>query len=508
MKAELVPAKGRIATRPLRLEDGQRVTIGRGEDCEIQILDSGLSRHHSQIEMAGGQFLLRDLNSRNGTFVNGVRVRETILKDGNHVRLGGLEFIFRTLEERRRQQANLVAAVPEDSGVEYRERLDPDQTSLMHLPDGSQNLENFRRVQRDLSTVYRVGNLINSEPEPQRIYECVVDAIRNVIAADRCYLLLNRAEGPEAAKKPRLEPVASRARRDAQAGASFSSTVAEEAFKAGMCILRSDVGEDARFAAAESIIREGIRSVMCVPVESPDGILGVLYVDTVGRSQGFRKHDLELLAAVGRQAGIAIRRMQLIEELRESFFGTVAALVATIEAKDEYTKGHSQRVTSYATQIGQHLKLPQRDRQTLELASLLHDVGKIGVMESLLLKPGPLNPDERGIIRQHPDIGANIIMKIPNGKPISVVVRHHHERWDGGGYPLGLRGEAIPLLSRVLAVADTIDAMTSQRPYRETPGAAAVCHTLETEQGKQFDPEIAGLTLRLLDSGELALENT
>lgn len=503
MRAELVADQGSDSTHQVQLNDGDRMIIGRGEMCDIQILHSGLSRIQCELINQKGQFVIKDLASRNGTWVNGNRITETALSEGDEIKLGGMKFTFKNMSDNDELEKEPAPSSFTGSATDVKEKLDPDQTSLMNLSDEIQSVENFKRVQRDLLTIYRVGNLIHSERDLAILPERIVEAIFDVISADRCVLIMDEGN-PD---NPRLKAAATKIYTDKKAeDSTFSRTIAEESFKTGVSILRSNVLDDEHFAAAESVINQNITSVMCVPVESPDKIMGVLYVDTVGRSDGFRKHDLELLAAVGRQAGIALRRMQLQEELRESFYGTVRALVATIEAKDDYTKGHSERVTAYALKIGRKIGLSKNDLQVLELACLLHDVGKIGVMERVLVKPGPLNVEERFIIERHPEIGARIIENIRQSETISEIVRRHHERYDGKGYPEHVSGDEIPLTARILAVADTLDAMTSKRPYRETPSMEELMNTLRAEQGKQFDAQVAAITLDMLEKGEIIID--
>jgi putative nucleotidyltransferase with HDIG domain len=502
MKAQFIAPKGEHELAPLELKDGETVLIGRGDGCQLQILDAGLSRRQCELRRDGERLVLRDLESRNGTWVNGVRIKETTIRHGDLVRLAGLELLFHAAYEDTVTPATpLPTGDPSDS--DYRARFDLNESTLMQLPNESQTLENYRRVQRDLSTLYRMGDVIHSERTAEQLYKRMAREISEVVQCDRCLVLLANGGVTGLAGAPVLRVVAFES---AQGSVTFSHTIVDESFAKGVCILRANAMEDERFGDADSIIRESITSVICVPIESPDGILGVIYVDTLGRREGFRRHNLELLAAIGRQAGIAIRRLQLAEELRGSFFGTVRALVASIEAKDGYTKGHSDRVTNYALRIGKRLHLSTEDLQTLELACLLHDVGKIGVMESLLTKPGPLTGGERSLIERHPEVGARIISNIQKSAKICEIVQHHHERWDGSGYPGRLRGDGIPKLARILAVADTVDAMTSERPYRQARTLQEVAATLKDERKRQFDGDIATVALTMLEQGELGVD--
>jgi HD-GYP domain-containing protein (c-di-GMP phosphodiesterase class II) len=171
--------------------------------------------------------------------------------------------------------------------------------------------------------------------------------------------------------------------------------------------------------------------------------------------------------------------------------GTLQALSAAVDEKDSYTARHSLGVTGWAHHIGAAAGLPPEDLATLERAGLLHDIGKIGVPESVLLKPGALSDLEFELIKQHPDAGARILEAIPFLDPVVPVVRFHHERWDGRGYPTGIAGEEIPYLARVLAVADAFDAMTTDRPYRKAMSIDDARREIEACAGAQFDPEIA-----------------
>jgi putative nucleotidyltransferase with HDIG domain len=165
-------------------------------------------------------------------------------------------------------------------------------------------------------------------------------------------------------------------------------------------------------------------------------------------------------------------------------------LARAIQAKDEGGSRHVERVQYYATQLASRLDLPDLDRQAVEIASLLHDIGKLAVPEHILSKPGPLTPDERKKMQMHAQIGAEIVSAVPFPCPVAPLIRSHHERWDGRGYPAGLRGEQIPVGARVLSVVDFFDALTSGRPYRPAVPATVAMRMLQEEAGKAFDPVI------------------
>ena len=216
------------------------------------------------------------------------------------------------------------------------------------------------------------------------------------------------------------------------------------------------------------------------------------YEIAVARVSGraaFDEEDAELLAAIACQAGLALHRAKLIDDLEALFVGAVETLVATVEAKDIYTYGHSARVSKLAGRIAQQMGLPEEQQERIKIAGLLHDVGKIGIPEAILSKPGKLTDEEWGHIRSHPQIGESIIRQMGSEHVADLcpLVRHHHERLDGSGYPDGLAGEAIPLGARILAIADAYDAMTSNRPYRPPFPSEDAMAELRANAGRQFD---------------------
>jgi putative nucleotidyltransferase with HDIG domain len=191
------------------------------------------------------------------------------------------------------------------------------------------------------------------------------------------------------------------------------------------------------------------------------------------------------------------RTRDLQEEVRRSYRATLEALLAALDTRDTETEGHSERVAAYTMLIAQQLNLSEAELQHIEHGALLHDIGKIGVPDHILYKPGPLTPEEWEVMKQHPVIGYKMCMKIEMLRPAAPIVLHHHERWDGRGYPYGLNGAEIPLGARIFAIADTLDAMTSDRPYRKALSFAQAREEIERCAGSQFDPELVRVFLEL-----------
>jgi len=207
-----------------------------------------------------------------------------------------------------------------------------------------------------------------------------------------------------------------------------------------------------------------------------------------------RDYQLHLEQKVGEQA----------QKIRAAFLNAITALVYALEAKDKYTSGHSQRVADISVAIAAELGLSKPEIEQIRLAGLIHDIGKIGVREAVLNKPGKVNDEEYQHILSHSGIGAHILTPIVEDDTILKAVRHHHERYDGAGYPDGLSGEEIPLAARILAVADTYDAIISGRPYRAAQSIKTACDEIEHNRASQFDSKVVDAFLRIRKSAELA----
>jgi HD-GYP domain-containing protein (c-di-GMP phosphodiesterase class II) len=196
---------------------------------------------------------------------------------------------------------------------------------------------------------------------------------------------------------------------------------------------------------------------------------------------------------------------KLYMEMRDVHIETVKALTSAIDASDPFTRGHSERVTTYAVAVARELGLSERRVQTIEYAGFLHDMGKIGLQHDILLKPGKLSEDEWRLMRSHPETGAKIVADLHFLSGARAVVLHHHERYDGRGYPDGLLGDATPLEARIVKVADAFDAMMSNRPYRSSLGLEKALQELESGRGTEFDPTVVDAFLKLVREGRLEI---
>lgn len=262
---------------------------------------------------------------------------------------------------------------------------------------------------------------------------------------------------------------------------------------------------DSRGVNQQIVQQFGVQSVLGVPLYSEKQVVGALVLMDLKNTDRFGKLDLDVAQLFAQQAAQALTHARLYEkiqqqthalssaltEIRSSYSQTLAALSAALDARDRETEGHSRRVTAYALLLADALQIHETPtREAIEWGALLHDVGKIGVPDAILHKPAPLDKEEWEIMRKHPEIGFQILQSIPFLRPAFAIVRHHHERWDGAGYPLGLCRDDIPLPARIFAIADTLDAMTTDRPYRAAQPFQAAFHEIIRLRGTQFDPRV------------------
>lgn len=245
------------------------------------------------------------------------------------------------------------------------------------------------------------------------------------------------------------------------------------------------------------------RNVICVPIKVKDKAIGVLEAINKKEGEVFDGEDLALFTSLADQVAIALDNARLYQELEEMFFQTAESLADAIEKRDPYTGGHTQRVTLYSMITAKYLPLKPTEIKWLKIASVLHDIGKIGIDDQILRKPERLNPEEYNAIKQHAGIGAEIIDHIKQLRNIIPGVKYHHEQMDGTGYPEGLRGEKIPIIAKIVAVADTYDAMTTDRPYRKALSKEIAIKELRRCSGSQLDQEVVEAFIKAYEKGEI-----
>lgn len=259
-------------------------------------------------------------------------------------------------------------------------------------------------------------------------------------------------------------------------------------------VLIDNILEDSRYVRKKEY--DGNSSLICVPIINKGELKGAISIETaIGRI--FSEDDLEFMLVLSNQAAIAIDNAQLCNHLQKSYFDTISALANAVEAKDPYTLGHSERVTQYSITIAEQMNLTDKQIQIIQYSAILHDVGKIGISGNILNKVGRLSFEEYCAIKQHSVIGENIIKRVDFLQETRPIIRGHQEHYDGSGYPDGLVADEIPLLARILSVADVFDALITDRPYRKAYSYNEAINIIKDSSGKYFDPNIVNVFLEI-----------
>ena len=512
MRFEFVVRSGKEVGRTVAVNTGQTISLGRLKGCDVVVDDEAASRRHCTITAREDVCVVSDLQSANGTFVNEKRIASAELHKGDKIRIGStvIELIDAA------QHASAVRLPPSTTSLSLVEARSQtivqravDPTKLEFLSQVYKRKDEaglLQSAQKYLTTLHKVSEILARATSVEALFDSIVSAILEVSGGDRAAILMR----PKDAAGKEIDMVAVRTKDGKSSGnVTLSRTVVNDVLEKGISIFTDDALADDRYVGGESIVRQRIRSVMCAPMRTTDQILGVLYVDSM-MAREFSEAELELLAAVGNQAGIALHRARLMQEVERLFFDVMKAIASLIDAKDGYTHKHSERVAAFAVRLAQHLGFDADSRAVVELSGLLHDVGKIGVPDAILNKPGKLTDEEFSQMRLHPVHGARILSQIQSEKVVNILpgVKYHHERWDGKGYPEGLKGEEIPMLGRVLGVADFIDALSSDRSYRKGLSLDEALSMVKDLEGKAFDPAVVKAAVELHERGELALPAT
>jgi len=488
MSARLIGHKGALAGREVVLSPDAECVIGRAPSATVQVDDDLVSRKHCRIFFEGGYYVLEDLQSKNGTWVNGERVSSTPLFDGDVVTIGRQQLRFKLDGDVNGRPTPVLRDVSTDRfSTEFKERVPERAASQFGVAAAKGRGEHsVPELERYLSAVCRIIDVVNREESLPNLFARIMDHVMEVTQAERGYLFSgNELGGPLTPQVIRQSSELPEWLRN-----TFSRSMVRECYKTGYSILRADpLGQETD--PSQSIMSQRIQSLMCVPMRCEEGTVGVIYVDKLTSRKKFDRHDLRVLSAIANEAGIAVRRAQLARQVETLFSDAIRALVSIIELKDQYTRTHSERVTEVAMCLGELLGLSASQLRDLRLSGLLHDLGKVGTPADVLKKPRKLTDSEYESVKLHPAYSARIVASIEGGESILAAVRHHHERWDGAGYPDGLAGEGIPLLARILAIADAFDSMFGGRPYRGPLAEEEVLAEIERCAGTQFDPHCA-----------------
>lgn len=353
-----------------------------------------------------------------------------------------------------------------------------------------------------LGALMKVGRAINSSLGKRRVLEEVMDRLIELMHAERGFLMLKRPDGALEVEVARgidhinLE----------EDSFKVSSTIVERVAATGETILTTNAQEDPRFGSQLSVAAFRLRSILCAPLKIKDNLIGVIYVDNRARSGLFQIQDQSLITAFADQAAMAIDNAQLFDdlqsknrELEEAYQATLEGWVSALDMRDKETEGHTQRVTVLTQRLARFMGVGDEEMVHITRGALLHDIGKMAIPDSILLKPGALTEQERELIKQHPQFAFDMLRRIEFLLPAIDIPHYHHEKWDGSGYPDGLRGEEIPLAARIFPVVDVWDALTSDRPYRKGLPHDEVKARIRADAGSHFDPQVVAAFLSMGD---------
>src|SRR5687768_11390054 len=452
------------------LDFGHSKTIGRGRQADVIVDDASLSRLHARLNVdADGQITVDDLGSTNGIFINGSEQLSSYVMLGDTIRFGRIEYLVGSRDDTKPTSRGTATVAS--------------QTVLRRVA-----LNAPPKVDRiALEALLATSREMMAFEDLPALLERVLDRLSTIVRPDRAAILLvDHATGG----------MIPRAVRPAGAYSSVSefasSTVVEQAMVARDVFIVHDIRMDPRLQQAQSVLMAGVRSVICVPLLGRAGPIGALYADKLGVEQ-FAPELAEYAAAFAGHAAAALETAQLYDDRERHFRATLEAFARAIDARDPYTSGHSERVTAYTIVLARQSGKHSHEFETIRRAGMLHDIGKVGVPDAVLRKPSHLDADERLLIEAHVTIGYHMLESLPFLAASLPSVRGHHERWDGKGYPDKLAGLDIHPHARLMAVADSYDAMTSARPYRAALPTAEAARRILADSGAQFDPEAVEL---------------
>ena len=381
--------------------------------------------------------------------------------------------------------------------------LDAIAVQVATVIENTRLFEKYDSKVRKLRTLKEISRLLNSTLDEKEVKKRAVEAATRLMEAEvGSLLLIDEATGELYFDVD----LGDRGKRVKEIRLKIGEGIAGWVAKTGEPAIVADAQKDPRFVRKVDEKSAFVtRNMICVPVKIRDRIIGVLQAINKLDRQTFSNWDLEEFQSLADQVAIAVDNANLYKELRETFFGTAGALGDAIEAKDAYTAGHTRRVLAYSMAMGKLLHLSGPELDNLKLAAMLHDIGKIGIEDSILQKPGKLEDAERRRMQEHTTIGFKIVDHVKQLRKIVPGIMHHHEEYDGTGYPGGLKGDQIPLIARIIAVADCFDAMTTDRPYRKGRSVPTAVEELLKLAGTQLDEKVVAAFLRAYRAGDLRM---
>ncbi|MBN20177.1 MAG: phosphohydrolase [Bdellovibrionaceae bacterium] len=425
------------------------------------------------------------------------------------------------MAKKKKSQKKIVSKKNPHKKSVLKKRKSPKKQKILDTMESLQKMKgevgeliySMQEKVRQLELLTEFSGILNSTLDTDRVREKALEATCQLIGCETASLLLVDRDTGELYWETALGDSGQTLKKTIRLPIDNRS-IAGYVAMTGESIILNDVEKDQRHnKAAKKKTGFVTRNMICIPIKTKNRVLGVLQalnkLPTIPPRPStkewtfFYQEDLKLLETLGHQVAIAVENSGLYGELKQSFYDTVEALAEAIEKKDRYTGGHTKRVVYYSMCIAKYLPLSEEQRERIRLGAILHDVGKIGIEDKILKKAAPLDPYEWPIMKEHPEHGYEIMKRVKGLKDVLGGMRYHHERWDGKGYPSGLQGEEIPLVARIIAVADTYDAMVSTRPYRKGLPPQVAYDEILKNSGTQFCPSVVEAFLQAFENEKM-----
>ncbi|GAB4348265.1 MAG: HD-GYP domain-containing protein [Candidatus Abyssubacteria bacterium] len=370
-----------------------------------------------------------------------------------------------------------------------------DEQALEQL---KQQMKTLQSKERALKRLLEVEYILGATFDLRRLLSSIVSFAVELVEGEKGFLVLKEDE------KDQLHVEAGYHLREEAVDSSFplEHCVCAQAFRTGDPVIVSTSGHDSlkKFVAKEEHFRpidRSDREFVCAPLKTQGRIIGMLIAVRGPEAAPFPKASVEMLELFAGQATVAVQNTRLLRQVASTTRSIIETSIRALEARDPYTRGHSDRVAAMCGEICRKLGLSEEDKETIINAAKLHDVGKIGIADAILRKSEALHEEEASAMKQHSLLGAKLLEATPFLRKEVPLVKHHHEHFDGSGYPDGLSGEHIPLGARIIAVADAFDAMISDRPYRKAMPREASLAELRRMGGNHLDPVIVNALIEL-----------
>ena len=459
--------------------DAEPLTLGRDPSCRLVINDKGASRHHAQFFRIGEMCFIRDLESRNGTFVNDARVTEEMLRDGDRIQIGATVLVFEAFVAMGDSPAGGFEYV-EDDGLSALE-LSLEDLSVANVGEGGDPMAG-----RHLRALIRLGRLLAAEPEETALLAKALPFVGEALHAAGAYIFIRDP------LKGTITPLGTWDRGGERQGGQISRTIIRRAIQDQRALMTGDAMRDQRFSSHDSILIKKIHSVICAPLSCGVGRPGVLYIPGGGDQASFTEDELELAAAMADQIGLALSYQRARARESEQMLSAVRALIrASEQAAPGDLKGHSERLAAYAGAIGRQLQLPPEELKILQLAALLHHSGRLSISSAR-------RSDEELAMAT-----LSIVGEMSCREAVEPAIRNSREAFDGSG-PEGLRGAHIPLTARILKVAHMFEMRTREAPPEAvSEELAAAVADIGKLAGVLYDPEAARALARAHEAGTL-----